>query len=902
MEWSATKAERRLVIVVDSLDDLKATPLTTENEDIVAHLESGELFQLSSFSLKELGDVLQSRISKADAAPSNVLGTSLTVQKNCDKLASMRDDDAGRVALARTLLTAALHAGSGRDVQWYSPFAFAGYSEAMWAFGKAVENFPPTRLADVLIIVDFPSSAGGGALNAAKYIDPLRRLKDAIDVAFLGTQAAVQVHTTTSILSDEGKLLLRMNIPCICWIAMGEVAPLQPQAVFTSELWKSLGGSCSLSILVMKHGAEFVANELRRKHLVDRAVWIAADYSAPECEQLLKQEIPDLLRRCFREGVDLNDARNLQEVLLPIHELAERVGLCCGNISARLNPSPLSAIPEGDRQIQRHGIVLASAPCDPVNFSKSTVGLDQTGIDIAHWPAACALQRRLTTSRSTFEVFTICSKLSGQVSHNECRSVAFAAFEAFGAVSQGYDLVVYRDITSTDTAPSGSEPVLRLESLDLDEIFETHGSKRVLLWVDSRTKVLVKQLQTILAQEASTTTGALQLQWAVLLTSKHDIVDAVPNLGATTGPKVSFLLDAAQGVLVNECSEDLIKIDSDPKSRRGAGLLDVVEPRQLLEAISDALSEVVVSEGYVQQLVVGDNQSVIVRGMAPNTAFLFELRNDLVDGALERRLNAELEYLLGDAVIAGRRWVLDKAAFASIYHRILSQMDQLTPHQQEKLQECMSATRSHISGPAGCGKTFIALHMVIRGFERGGNTLPGITLFIGKNEALCVYFITWIVQRLQKSRPFNDVKRLVRQHIRALHTSPFGRGFYIPQFDSDGVLTVVASSGDEGIVPNFVVIDEAHHIFGIGASDGDRARANELVFSANIAVAFRYFTGRNCRSGPFPSWPHPSAIEGSGPELIPYCCSVTPFLSVGRVDRCQLPAWRPRATVGALRI
>lgn len=40
-------------------------------------------------------------------------------------------------------------------------------------------------------------------------------------------------------------------------------------------------------------------------------------------------------------------------------------------------------------------------------------------------------------------------------------------------------------------------------------------------------------------------------------------------------------------------------------------------------------------------------------------------------------------------------------------------LDKLTPHQEDKLAECRSARRVHIHAPAGAGKTFVALYLML---------------------------------------------------------------------------------------------------------------------------------------------------------------------------------------------
>jgi hypothetical protein len=257
-----------------------------------------------------------------------------------------------------------------------------------------------------------------------------------------------------------------------------------------------------------------------------------------------------------------------------------------------------------------------------------------------------------------------------------------------------------------------------------------------------------------------------------------------------------------------------------------ANLIDLVPGKELLALLARILPDLRASNqcNYLHQILTANDDCAIVRGMAPNTAFLFELRNDLIDGTLERNLNKELAKMVGAATMCGRQWSLDKAAFASIYLHVLSQMDQLTPHQRAKLETCQDSDRSHITGPAGCGKTFIALYMVLDLLT--GLALSGKILFVAKNEALGVFFINWVAQRLRKTpkMKWSVVKRTLAAKLRVLHSSPFADTVYGLKFESDGGIRLVPQGGEPHTTASydFIVVDEAHHIFDARAPPDDR--------------------------------------------------------------------------------
>ena len=45
-------------------------------------------------------------------------------------------------------------------------------------------------------------------------------------------------------------------------------------------------------------------------------------------------------------------------------------------------------------------------------------------------------------------------------------------------------------------------------------------------------------------------------------------------------------------------------------------------------------------------------------------------------------------------------------------------MDALTPHQLQKMQECLAAQYVHLQAPAGAGKTFVALNRLLELLEK----------------------------------------------------------------------------------------------------------------------------------------------------------------------------------------
>eukprot|EP00729_Bicosta_minor_P001740 gene1740-6643_t len=788
MEWAvAARADNRRVVIAagDSPDDLVINvPSSEANAAIFMHLEAGfQLIQESSFSTAELCSTIKAKLP--------------TFKEDLDS-----------------------------------------------------EEVEKSKNVDILVVVDYPTSPSGGALEPSRYIEPLRALKTSLDRKFRGRQARIEFHSTRSVINAAASIeLLGSRIPCLCWIALGEEVPSDDDVTFTASLWKERGGSSSLAVVVMKHGAEWIADKLQDLGCADRVVWVETDYSIPEVQSFLAEEIPEFFRSLLCTDAIAQQPIDIQSK--PLLQLAEdldwRAGCKDYMFDNTIYPDIL-AIPKGDRLFppNRRG-VLDRVLSDPQELyhSASTVGLpDGVSIDLNHWPSMCKLQAMLSKRQVGLNVFAVTSAVDdyGDVEeyaklHNERRAVMWTIFESFSIRSGGFDLVVFRDATPSSTGVK--------QNIDLP--VQSFANKKVLVWIDSRDELALDEICSALADAAQSVGG--MLAWSVVLTSKEGFDDYEVEFDnpAVKECHEEIALPASAGKLANASSDDLIRIvPVGEPSTAATCILDAVNGdalRKVLFAIlnsgdSDSSSDHDVEINYVQQMFVGKDHSIVVRGMAPNTSFLFELRNNLVDGTLEDRLNVELGKHATN--LNGRRWALDKAAFASIYHNLLSQMDQLTPHQHEKLLACKEAARSHVTGPAGCGKTFIALHMVLdmlgSTVGKAGSASPSV-LFVGKNEALCVFFVNWIVQRLRKlpTMKWKMVKQVITHSVRALHTSPFRPGFSKPRFDKHGGVRLVpdesSSMPEEPFA--FVIVDEAHHIFGNGANVDDRERATKLCNSAD---------------------------------------------------------------------
>ena len=99
---------------------------------------------------------------------------------------------------------------------------------------------------------------------------------------------------------------------------------------------------------------------------------------------------------------------------------------------------------------------------------------------------------------------------------------------------------------------------------------------------------------------------------------------------------------------------------------------------------------------------------------------------------------------------------MDATPLIESYETAVLQLEQLTPHQEQKLQDCRQllettvttskpgkpGTGVRLDAPPGCGKTFIALHLLLERLQRGEHVL-----FVCRTRALALFVAKWICLR-----------------------------------------------------------------------------------------------------------------------------------------------------------
>jgi hypothetical protein len=204
---------------------------------------------------------------------------------------------------------------------------------------------------------------------------------------------------------------------------------------------------------------------------------------------------------------------------------------------------------------------------------------------------------------------------------------------------------------------------------------------------------------------------------------------------------------------------------------------------------------------------------VFVRVCISDIAFLHSLRDSLLaDDEFGRGMAAELQQNAAASKLEKKQVVekisVDKTHFAERYESSILRLNTLTPHQQEKLDECAAATGDlHIRAPAGAGKTFLALHFIqdLLVSDRRAHVL-----FAARNFPLTVFVAKWLAERAKGAA----ARRKLLSRVHLLY-APVGEGVRAVALGaaSGGGQTVVTTAASACSKYSLVVVDEAHHIY-----------------------------------------------------------------------------------------
>ena len=150
--------------------------------------------------------------------------------------------------------------------------------------------------------------------------------------------------------------------------------------------------------------------------------------------------------------------------------------------------------------------------------------------------------------------------------------------------------------------------------------------------------------------------------------------------------------------------------------------------------------------------------ALVVRLWFSDVASLHEIRDLVImtgEQSLEAGLTADFQALLGNEPIFVH---CDRTRFAETYESSILKLDVLTDHQERKLQEIFlnESPRIHLRAPAGAGKTFVALHLMVKVLKKDRAKV----LFVAENPSLAYFVGLWLAQRIQAPRWRKNLKNV----------------------------------------------------------------------------------------------------------------------------------------------
>jgi hypothetical protein len=252
-------------------------------------------------------------------------------------------------------------------------------------------------------------------------------------------------------------------------------------------------------------------------------------------------------------------------------------------------------------------------------------------------------------------------------------------------------------------------------------------------------------------------------------------------------------------------------------------------------------------------------QTVVARFCVSSVGFLHQLRDRVLDGTLVKMLSTELGKALKEAKGAAQATKLplgmiaanmsktlynlflsgnaqqeaassesemtiavDLSLFADVYESSILQLDQLTPHQEEKMGDALRLLRGdethivHLTAPAGAGKTFVAQQIVLDLLK--DLSRDGIILFSARTVPLCLFFVKWLVKRCLNSRNEVEDEQMIKtivERVQVLHP-PFEQGPLAVKLNEEKGDIEFVGVPEGGKVQSILLVveDEAHHTYG----------------------------------------------------------------------------------------
>ena len=288
------------------------------------------------------------------------------------------------------------------------------------------------------------------------------------------------------------------------------------------------------------------------------------------------------------------------------------------------------------------------------------------------------------------------------------------------------------------------------------------------------------------------------------------------------------------------------RLDAASGSSETRCLLDLgLEPQVVRQSVEQALLPANASSSdpctlrRLAFIYSDDDESVVVRVWISDVDFLHRLRDNMLDASsdgFEERLaisvcakEALAKLTAQHAPVVSRdlaepscearlRVEVDRSHFAEMYEASILALDQLTPHQEKQLELCHGHADVHVRAPAGAGKTFIALHMML---EILLGAADSYVLFVAKTRALGLFIAKWLTNRLPQEQLAGEATGERLHLLERLHVVAPAAGGRLSRSDRPRGVRLSADQrrfefrevAEKRSKYGGVFVDEAHHLY-----------------------------------------------------------------------------------------
>eukprot|EP00035_Acanthoeca_spectabilis_P018941 m.408839 g.408839 ORF g.408839 m.408839 type:complete len:2677 (+) comp16800_c0_seq34:376-8406(+) len=604
----------------------------------------------------------------------------------------------------------------------------------------------------------------------------------------------------------------RERVPVLLWCATGpNVLPPQPNpdegddAPPSNQFIDELGADVDIAVVCMAFGAEWAATRLVQTGVARCAVWIALSSEITQVGRLAGlTQASKLIAELFKRS------KNLPICVSDLHTLVVKA-------EAQVILQNGTVVPTMDGKVSDSTILgsLHLLPTQQPSFSYDPKGsfchaptegwwTELPCVDMLHLPVvhairdailsrlgSCRKEGEAPSPRFLFVVQAWASDSPSPAPANSLRGLLHAVMGS--AVSLPPRQQAHVDSAYVCDLNEHTEAVLK----------NVHPGETGVIWLRGAS---VTSLEKFFKTE-----WREHLQGNVVVCDVSSPDDVQPLLKALRrrgwdchGQNDCFVVhDAPSGQDANFCRFNLLRIEKSAhlSPHKIAGVFDLLVPGM--------------QSRWIDSLYI-DGEDIVAGVVVQDLKALHRLREFVVirHHELVKALQTEFpEDFPEDST------PVNTTLFARHYADIVQSFNRLLPHQKKIYAEWKDQKVVHIVGPAGSGKTFLAVHRAVHVLIEGSESWLSTRkiLIVARNLAVLRMCGRWIRHRLQEHTvQFGHVWKSFFDQTDDL-ASVWGlcEDFNGPQklvlSDDEATLTFQATTPPT--LYDFVVIDEAHHVF-----------------------------------------------------------------------------------------